>query len=185
MKKGNFGYIKSARKRSVVRTAIYFSISLLLFITGYISTGTRMNLLTVAAVLGCLPASKSAVNMIMLFKAGLCSQECFEKIQPVTAGTFVLYDLYLTAYQKNYQISVMAIKGNALCCYTEDEKCEISSGEKHIETVLEQGGYKGYTVKIFTGFDKFYERLVQLQKLDEKKEEKYKAIAEIIKDVSL
>ena len=35
-------------------------------IAGYVTTKTKLNLLTVVAVLGCLPASRILVNLIMV-----------------------------------------------------------------------------------------------------------------------
>ena len=63
--KGTFNYLDTQRKYEIARTIIYFAISISIFLAGYITTGTRKNLLTVVAVLGMLPASKSLVSVIM------------------------------------------------------------------------------------------------------------------------
>ena len=57
--KGTYGYIKTKRTFVLLRTILYFIISLALLFAGIISTGSRKNLLTVVAVLGCLPAAKA------------------------------------------------------------------------------------------------------------------------------
>lgn len=80
--KGSFGYIVAKRRSTLIRTLLYFGISVALFAAGYITTGQKENLLTVVAVLGCLPASKSLVNTIMFFRAGGCSREAKETIEP-------------------------------------------------------------------------------------------------------
>lgn len=183
--KGCFSYLKNQRKKEIIKTVCYFGVSAAIFIMGYFSTHTKANLLTVVAVLGCLPASKSVVSMIMYLKAGYCSEECFQCLKPYTEGTLMLYDLYLTSYQKNFQISAMAIKNNTICGCTEDKKCDTGAGEKHITGILQQNGYTNFTVKLFTDREKFAERLAQLQELAEKKEEKELAVAELIKEISL
>lgn len=183
--KGCFGYLEAQRKKEIIRTIFYFALSAAIFVMGYVTTGTKMNLLTVVAVCGCLPASKSMVSMIMYLKAGQCSQECYDKLKSYTTDTFMLYDLYLTSYQKNFQISAMAVKNNVVCGYTEDKKCDIPAGEKHISAILQQSGYGNVTVKLFSDCEKFADRLAQLQELTEKKAEKEKAIAEVIRDISL
>ena len=66
--KGTKGYLKSQNKYEIGRTCLYFAISLSLFLAGIIATGDKMNLLTIVAVLGCLPACKSAVTMIMFLR---------------------------------------------------------------------------------------------------------------------
>ena len=73
--KGNFGYLRAKRLTVLIRTVIFFAISLALFAAGYITTGKKENLLTIVAVLGCLPACKSMVNTIMLFRASGCSSQ--------------------------------------------------------------------------------------------------------------
>ena len=50
--KGNFGYIRAKRLSVLIKTAIFFGISLSLFAAGYITTGKKENLLTIVAVLG-------------------------------------------------------------------------------------------------------------------------------------
>lgn len=66
--KGNSGYIQAKKKREITKTCIEFGMVLIVFLTGYLTTKTRLNLLTVAAVLGCLPAAKALVGVIMLFR---------------------------------------------------------------------------------------------------------------------
>lgn len=73
--KGNFGYLAARRRWAVARTILYFAISLSLFTAGYVAAGSKENLLTIVAVLGCLPACKSLVDVIMLFRAAQCSQK--------------------------------------------------------------------------------------------------------------
>ncbi len=50
--KGTYGYLKSKRNRVLIRTIAFFAISIAIFIAGYVTTGSRKNLLTIIAVLG-------------------------------------------------------------------------------------------------------------------------------------
>lgn len=185
--KGCYGYLPKQKKKEIAKTIAYFSLSLAIFAMGYFSTGTKTNLLTIVAVLGCLPASKSAVSMLMYWKAGICSASCYREVKPYeeTGDTLLLYDLYLTSYLKNFQISVMAIKNNALCGYTEDAKCDLNAGEKHIAEMLQQNGYSGLTVKLFADLSKFTERLGQMNAQPERMQEKEQAVAQLIREISL
>ena len=47
--KGTRNYLKTQRKYEIIRTVLYFAISLSLFAAGYITTKTRLNLLTLVA----------------------------------------------------------------------------------------------------------------------------------------
>ena len=62
VKKGNYGYIRYERKKRLLVTLVMFAIPLVIYVTGYIQTKTRLNLFTFVAILGCLPASRSSMN---------------------------------------------------------------------------------------------------------------------------
>ena len=53
--KGTPGYLSYKKRIEIIRTIIYFGIVAAIFLLGYFQTKTRLNLFTVAAVLGCLP----------------------------------------------------------------------------------------------------------------------------------
>ena len=162
--KGSYGYIQYQKKFTAIRTIAYFAISLMVYGIGIYSTGSSKNLLTIVAVLGCLPSCKSAINMIMFFMAKGCSKEAREKISQYDDKLTGFYDMYFTSYQKNFPISHIVLKGNVICAYTENEKCDCSAGEKHLEQMLLQDGYKNVTIKIFNNLEKYIDRLSQLEK---------------------
>lgn len=164
--KGNYGYIEYQKKASVIRTVLFFALSLAVYGLGIYSTGSNKNLLTIVAVLGLLPSCKSAVNAVMFLRASGCSQTSKEKISLYDDKLTGFYDMYFTSYQKNFPISHMVLKGNVICAYTESEKCDIRAGEAHLEHLLKQEGYKNMSIKIFDNLDKYVDRLSQLLDLD-------------------
>lgn len=164
--KGNYGYIEYQKKASVIRTVLFFALSLAVYGLGIYSTGSNKNLLTIVAVLGLLPSCKSAVNAVMFLRASGCSQTAEEKISLYDDKLTGFYDMYFTSYQKNFPISHMVLKGNVICAYTESEKCDIRAGEAHLEHLLKQEGYKNMSIKIFDNLDKYVDRLSQLLDLD-------------------
>lgn len=166
VKKGCYGYITYQKKAAFLRTVLFFALSLAVYGLGIYSTGNNKNLLTIVAVLGLLPSCKSAVNLIMFLKAKGCSEEAREKIAPFDEKLTGFYDMYFTSYQKNFPISHMVLKGNVICAYTESEKCDCAAGEKHLEQMLLQDGYKNMTVKIFDQLGKYIDRLSQLSELN-------------------
>lgn len=185
MTKGCYGYLHRQKKKEIIRTILYFGLSAAIFAMGYLTTKTRANLLTIVAVLGCLPASKSMVSMIMYLRAGTCSKSCYQAVQKVAGDIPVLYDLYLTSYRNNFQISAAAVRSQNVCGYTEDKTCDLSAGEKHITKLLQQSGYGNLTVKLFDDLSRFTDRLMQMREISEKAEEKEAAIAGVLKDISL
>ena len=164
--KGTRNYLQTQKKYEILRTALYFGISLSLFIAGLIATKSRMNLLTVVAVLGCLPASKSAVGMIMYLRYKSCSAESADIITGHMEGLNGLFDMIFTSYDRNYQIAHITVKGNTICGFTEDMKFEEQAFYKHIGTILKTDNYCDTSIKVFSDLKKYTERLEQLKELD-------------------
>ncbi|MCM1537010.1 MAG: hypothetical protein NC254_01285 [bacterium] len=164
VRKGCYGYIKNRKVLTCLFTLACFGVSLALFLIGWHVIGTKKNLWTVIAVLGCLPGAKSAVNAIMFLKAKGCSAEAHERILPHVGALCVYYDLQFTSYERTYQVDSLVIEGKNICGYTGSSKCRPELCEKHLRTQLEQSGHKDYTVKIFSSLDKYIDRLDGLRK---------------------
>lgn len=164
--KGTRNYLNTQKKFEIIRTVIYFGISLSLFAAGWITTGSKMNLLTIVAVLGCLPACKSAVQMIMFLRYKSLSAQAAEEISSHCNGLSQLYDMIFTSYEKNFSIGHMTVKGNTIIGYTEDPKLEEKAFYRHIDQVLKTDRHMHTSVKIFTDIRKYAERLEQLKELD-------------------
>ena len=79
--KGEAGYIDQKKKKELLKVILEFGIVLALFITGYITTKTRLNLLTLVAVLGCLPASKAMVGFLMLLPRKSLAKEKVDLVE--------------------------------------------------------------------------------------------------------
>lgn len=183
--KGCFGYIENRKKVSVIRTVLFFALSLAIYGMGIYSTGSNKNLLTIVAVLGLLPSCKSAVNAVMFLKAKGCSMQAQERISAYHDKLTGFYDMYFTSYQKNFPISHMVVKGNVICAYTESEKCDVRAGEEHLEQLLKQDGYKNLTIKIFQNLDKYIDRLGQLSNLDSEENKNRNGMIQTLYSVTL
>ena len=163
--KGQYGYIRTQRIKVTIRTVLLFLLSLVIFFVGlWYNGGNKKNLLTVVAVLGCLPACKSAVNMIMFFRASGCAENVWERVSRCSEGLTCLYDMYFTSYEKNYAVSHLVVKDHVVCGYCSDAKCESEKCEKHLGNMLKQGGCKNVTVKIYKDLDQYCEGLSNLQR---------------------
>lgn len=183
--KGSFGYIQNRKRFTAVRTVLYFALSISLYVAGYVTTGSNKNLLTIVAVLGCLPSCKSAVNFIIFLRAKGCSQELRDAVKKFDTELTSFYDLYFTSYQKNYQVSHMVLKGNVLCGITESEKCDVNEAQKHLEQMLLQEGIKNMTVKIFSDRRKYIDRLSQLAELETEENKNRDEIVNLLYSISL
>lgn len=182
--KGSRGYIYTQKRYEILRTIIYFAISISLFVAGIIATGDKLNLLTIVAVLGCLPASKSAVNMIMFLRYQSMKETEAEQIAECTEGLSGLYDMVFTSYSRTYVVDHMVIKGNTICGYSVKTDFPEKEFQNHLEPILKADDHKNVSIKIFTDLNKYIERLKQLQSL-ETNEGNTDAIIKTLKSVVL
>lgn len=164
--KGSRNYLNSQKKYEVLRTLLYFSISISLLIAGYLQTKNRANMLTIVAVLGCMPACKSAVDAIMFLRYKSCREQAAEAIEKCSEGLDCLYDCVFTSYKINFSVSHLAVRGNTICGFSEDADFNEKEFYAHIDALLKQDGQKNITVKIFTNLTKYTERLEQLKNLE-------------------
>ncbi|MDE6015408.1 MAG: hypothetical protein K2H41_06920 [Acetatifactor sp.] len=164
--KGTKDYLRVQGRYELARTVLYFAISLSLFIAGIVATGDRLNLLTIVAVLGCLPACKSAIDAFMFLRYKGCSPEHTDEIEAHMEGLCGLYDRIFTSYDKNFQVAHITVKGNTLCGYTQDAAFDEQTFNKHITDILKKDGFKDVSVKIFSDIHKYTARLEQLKELD-------------------
>lgn len=182
--KGTENYLNTQKKYEIIRTILYFAISASLFIAGWVQTKSRVNLLTIVAVLGCLPASKSTVSAIMFLRFKSCSPENGAEIKKHSQGLSELFDCVFTSYKKNYKVSHLVVRGNTVCGFTEDEAFEENEFYKHINDILKLDGHKNITVKIFNNLSRYTERLDQMKSLEED-EAGTQAVIETLKSVIL
>ncbi len=193
VRKGEYGYISYRRKITIVRTVICFALCAAVFLAGFITTGTRRNLLTIVAVLGCLPAARSMVNAIMFVRAKGCSAKAHELIVEALAsgerpmGTMAEgYDLYLTSYRNNYPLSHAVVYRGMVTALCEDDTVDVRAGEKHIEDHLKADGISGLNIKIYTDTGKYIARLKQLAELEDAESKTHPAtVLDTLKAVSL
>ena len=182
--KGNFGYFRSEKRRRLIITAILFAVPLFIFFTSWFYFKTRMTVWTVVAVVGCLPACKSLVEMFMFLRYKGCNEQDAAQIAAHTDGLTGLYDMVFTSYEKNYVIHHITICGNTLCGYTSDPKFAEQAFYKHIQNILKKDNYREVTVKIFHDLDKYLKRCEQLKDLPAQPE-LTGGICQTLKSVSL
>lgn len=169
-KKGEFGYIAAEKKRKLILTAILFAVPLLIFFTALIYFKTRLTIWTVIAVVGCLPACKMMVNLIMLFRSPSMKPSVYDQIQEHCGDLVMSYEMYMTFYEKSAFIDAFAICGNLVVGYSSDPKIDGAFMETEAQKILKGNGYRA-TVKIFKDLKPFLERLDSMNEHRESLEE--------------
>lgn len=183
--KGSYGYLENRKLYTALRTVLFFLLSIGLYVIGLVTTGSNKNLLTIVAVLGCLPACKSLVNFILFLRAKGCSEGLKNALSDYDEKLTVFYDLYFTSYQKNFSISHMALKGGILCGITEDPACNAQEAQKHLETMLSQEGIKNVTVNIFSQEVAYIDRLSRLSNMDVEDHKEKEGIVGLLYSISI
>lgn len=178
VRKGETGYIREKKTRELIKVILEFGIVIALFVTGYITTKTRLNLLTLVAVLGCLPASKAMVGYIMLVPRKSLEEETVREIEQAGTHLTKAYDMVLTSYEHVMPIDSIVITGNTVCGFTKSEKVDLAYVESYIKKTLANQYFEKVSVKIFREYAPYLARVKAMEGLavssdaqDEKQEE--------------
>ncbi len=183
-KKGEYDWLDYKKRSEVIKTAVYFALSGAIFIMGFLSTKTTANLLSIVAVLGCLPASKSMVSMIMFLRISRCGSSIHARILEAYGDPFGFYHLYFTSYQKNYEIHHLYLKSGTIAAYSEKKGIDGEAARNHLLTMLSQSGISDVSIKVFTDEAEYLNRLAQMVSL-KPAFEKDERIREFLFSVSL
>ena len=187
--KGNPGYIEKRKQNRILKTVLQFGIVIALLILGVAQTDTRLNLLTLVAVLGCLPASKSLVEVIMLFPHHSIEMAKADEIRARTSDLTVVYDLVFTSEKHIMPVDCVIISDNTICGYTSKEKTDTTFAAKHLKQILYANQFTNVSVKIFDNYNAFITRSGEMNSLDAKTGEDVKKkeakIQQIILNISL
>lgn len=187
--KGTPGYLDYKKKAEIIRTVIYFGIVAAVFFLGYFQTGTRLNLLTVVAILGCLPAGKALVGVIARFPYRSIDQDMAEEIKSKTKHLTACYDMIITSEEKIMPVDCIVISSSNIFGYTHYEKVDLKMISEHIKTVLKQNGYTGLSVRVLNEYKPFITRAEGLDNIEEVEKANTKdqeeAIRRIILNISM
>lgn len=156
--KGDFGYFANEKRRRLIFTSILLGVPLLIFFTAWIYFGTRMTIWTVITVVGCLPACKSLVGLIMIWVRKPMDEGLYKEIKAHQGELVMSYEMYMTFYEKSAYIDAFAICGNTVVGYSSDPKIDAEFMALEAQKIIRKNGYK-VTVKIFKDLKPFMERM--------------------------
>lgn len=156
--RGKPGYINSLKRKYLVISIIEFAVVAAVFALGYFQTGSRLNLFTVVAILGCLPASKNLVEYIVVLPHKGIELAKYEEIEEKAPAIMKIYDLVVAGQAKLMQLDVVAISGSTVIGYASSEKTDETKLSEYLKKLFEAGGYDKITVKIFHDYKAFLAR---------------------------
>lgn len=187
--KGTLGYLTRRKRTIILKNILEFGVVICLAVLGYVQTKTRMNLLTVVAVLGCLPAAKALVELIMILPHRSLEKEKAEEIQSKTQALTVAYDMVVTSEKKTMPIACIAISDNTVCGYVANPKVNLTDTSKYLMEMLEFHKCGHVVVKLFDNYTAFLTRaegmnnIAVIEKNDTKSKEE--TIKRLILNISL
>lgn len=167
--KGTYGYIRFHKRSEGIKTIILFALVFAIFVTGYVTTKTRMNYLTIIAILGSLPACKQFVIWFMFAKAKSMQKEDYETIAKVAHSEYVLYERVMSSYEKVMPLDAVLVHKGGIFAYT-SQKIDLTYTEKTLKKMLETNAIPHASVTVFTTMKPFLER-VSAEKIKEYTEE--------------
>lgn len=168
--KGDFGYFTSEKKHRLAVTALLFAVPLGIFFAAWIILETRMTIWTVGCVVGCLPACRSMVNLIMLLMRKPMDKGLYEEIHSHSGYLVMAYEMYMTFYEKSAYIDAFAICGNEVVGYSSDPQIDTEFMAREAQKIVRKNGYK-VNIKIMKDLRPYLERLDSMNEHRESLEE--------------
>lgn len=187
--KGTPGYLREKLKIEILRTAVYFAIVIAVFLLGYSQTHSKKNLLTVVAVVGCLPACKALVGVITRIPYKTVDPALADEIAAKSPHLTVIYDLVVTSTEKIMPIDCMVISHEKVFGYTSGKKVDLQETAAYLRKMLRQNDLPGVSVKMYDQYKSFLsiveglENIAAVEKADTKEAERQ--TAHVIMNISL
>lgn len=179
--KGQFEYIKKKKIQRAIICAISYLMIAAIFLTGYLTTGSRNNILTVAAILSALPAAKFTVSLLMLLPHRSQTREAYEEVKKLSGGAIFYTDVLISTEKKILPTDFVAIRNGTVCGYASHPKYDPAYAQDYLVSMYKRNGLKP-NIKIFTDKNKFLKRVSELAAMpeDEKQAAKDTRTAELL-----
>lgn len=187
--KGTPGYLREKLKTEILRTAVYFAIVAAVFLLGYSQTHSKKNLLTVVAVVGCLPACKALVGVITRIPYKTVEPALADEVASKSLHLTAIYDLVVTSTEKIMPIDCMVISHEKVFGYTSGKKVDLQETASYLRKMLQRNDFPGVSVKLYDQYKPFLsiveglENIAAVEKADTREEERQ--IAQVILNLSL
>lgn len=157
--KGQKGYYKIQKRKELLLTVLFFGIVLAVFLAGILTVKSRLNVMTVVAIVGVLPASKKALFFFMICKKKECSESRYAKICAHQGSVPGIFELLITSPKKAHPIDAIHVRGGEMIVLTHDEKCDIKDFLELVTGILKNNHLEKVHVKVFTKDNPYLERL--------------------------
>lgn len=142
--KGKAGYLAEKKKRLGLQALAEFAVVALILIIGYVITKTRLNIFTVVAIVGCLPAARVLVEFIAMFPYRSIEGKVQREIDAKGALLTRAYDMVITDGEHIMPVSAVAISNHKVFGYAPNPKTDPEMAAAYIQTDPEK--YRSGTI---------------------------------------
>ena len=164
MKKGDFGYISSMKKKSCLAALLLACIAALIYFLGLHFFSSNRTAVGIVTVVVCIPAAMALVRFIMFIRFPSGNREVYELTESLRGCVPVFYDSIITTPEKSYGVNAFIASDGSLIGYTEYSGVDIRKLEKHLKDMFAANKYQDINIKVFTDRDRFTDRLEALAK---------------------
>ena len=161
LEKGTYGYMDSLKVQEWKKAAVMLAVPILVFLIGWAVMKTRLQVVTVIAIVGCLPGCNQVVHAIMASRYHSMDRALYEEVEAARGDRMALYENVFTTYDKNFVVDSIIISGRDVLGYSSDEKTDAKAAETHLMTILKQNSYK-QNVKIMKNKESYLVRVKEL-----------------------
>ncbi|MCR5625847.1 MAG: hypothetical protein K6F99_00875 [Lachnospiraceae bacterium] len=162
LKRGEYGYLNSKHMAAAVRAGIFLMITLIFVLCARVFLKEHAPVFIVLAVISAIPSAMSVVNLVMYLRFKTGDKKVYDDVEKCKGRLKVIYDCVLTTTEKSYFVNVFVSANKNLLGYSDEQGVNSAAVEKHLNYMIKKQGFNGWTVKLFTDYDKFIERISYL-----------------------
>ena len=159
--KGTRGYLNQNKIQAWKRAALMLSVPVAIFLASWVIHGTRENVMTVVAIVGCLPGCNQVVRAVMASRYHSMEKKLWDCTEEARGELPVLYENVFTSYEVNYYVDCIVVAGRDVVGYSSDSSLDAAKAAEHIRKMLKNSSYK-QNVKILKEQKAFLERVRSL-----------------------
>ena len=158
LEKGTYGYLNRNKISAWKKSLLMLSVPIIIFLAAWTVSKTRNNVMTVVAIVGCLPGCNQIVRAIMASRYHSIDRSLYEETEKARGDRLALYENVFTSYEQTYSVDCAVISGRDIVGYSSDERMDAGKAQEHIRGILKNNSYK-QNVKIFKDRKAFLDRV--------------------------
>ncbi|MDR1800876.1 MAG: hypothetical protein LBQ95_03440 [Lachnospiraceae bacterium] len=163
--KGDWGYLARMKKKYLTYAVIEFAVVLAIFIAGLIIMKTKSSWFTIIAVVGCLPASKSLVEFIVIAPWRSITRQQLDSLKELTEEIPKIYDVLPVSREKIMSVPVLAVFDKHVYGYLNHPKADEERITQYLKEVLAKCTDENLQIKMLEDFTAFQARLEGLNNM--------------------